>query len=130
MLVMGVPGAGLWALLVLLVAIMQLPPILILLPVVIYVFSVSATTPAVIFTIWSVLVSVSDSALKPLFLGRGVDVPMLVILLGAIGGMVTSGVIGLFIGSVVLAVGYKLMLAWLAMGNITTEANDTQPEST
>ena len=62
--------------------------------------------------IWSVLVSVSDSFLKPLFLGRGMDVPMLVILIGAIGGMMLSGLIGLFVGSVVLSLGYKVFQAW------------------
>jgi predicted PurR-regulated permease PerM len=66
--------------------------------------------------IWRLMVGVNDSFLKPLLLGRGLDVPMLVILLGAIGGMVLSGLIGLFVGSVVLAVGYKLFLVWLKEG--------------
>jgi predicted PurR-regulated permease PerM len=76
---------------------------------------------SLIFLIWSVLVSFSDAVLKPLFLGRGVDVPMLVILLGAIGGMITSGIVGLFIGAIVLALGYKLLGAWLAWGQPDTE---------
>jgi predicted PurR-regulated permease PerM len=63
--------------------------------------------------IWSLIVSVSDSFLKPLFLGRGMDIPMPVILLGAIGGMILSGIVGLFVGAVVLAVGYTLFMAWL-----------------
>jgi predicted PurR-regulated permease PerM len=61
-------------------------------------------------------VSFSDAALKPMLLGRGVDVPMLVILLGAIGGMITSGIIGLFIGAVILALGYQLFRYWLDEG--------------
>ncbi|HAJ91392.1 MAG TPA: AI-2E family transporter [Gammaproteobacteria bacterium] len=113
MLVMGVPYAGVWAGLVLLLAIIQLPPLLVLGPVVVYEFSVAETVPAVIFMIWSMIVSVSDSFLKPLFLGRGMDIPMLVILLGAIGGMILSGIIGLFVGAVVLAVGYSLFVVWL-----------------
>jgi predicted PurR-regulated permease PerM len=113
LLAIGVPYAGVWALLILLLAIVQLPPLLILGPMIVYVFSVEPTVPAVIFMIWSLLVSVSDSFLKPLFLGRGMDIPMLVILLGAIGGMILSGIIGLFIGAVVLAVGYTLFIAWL-----------------
>jgi predicted PurR-regulated permease PerM len=76
MLVIGVPYTGLWTLLILLLAIMQLPTIIIL--------------------------------------GRGLDIPMPVILLGAIGGMILSGIIGLFVGAVVLAVGYKLFLVWLS----------------
>jgi len=67
----------------------------------------------VLFMIWSLIVSASDAFLKPLFLGRGMDIPMLVILLGAIGGMILSGIIGLFVGAVVLAVGYTLFVAWL-----------------
>jgi len=113
LLVMGVPYAGIWAVLVLLLAIIQLPPLLILGPIIVYEFSVAETVPAVIFMIWSLIVSVSDGFLKPLFLGRGMDIPMLVILLGAIGGMILSGIIGLFVGAVVLAVGYTLFMAWL-----------------
>ena len=109
----GVPGAGLWAGVILLFAIMQLPPLLVLGPIAVWVFSVSDPTPATIFAIYAFLVSISDSFLKPLFLGRGMDIPMLVILIGAIGGMMTSGIIGLFTGAVVLAVGYKLLIAWM-----------------
>ena len=113
MLVMGVPGAGLWALLVLLLAVVQLPPLLILGPIMIYVFASAQTVPAVLFMIWGILVNVSDVFLKPLLLGRGVDIPMLVILIGAIGGVLSSGIIGLFVGAVILALGYKLFMAWL-----------------
>lgn len=113
LMVMGVPFAGFWAFSVLVLAILQLPTILILGPIIIYVFSVAETFPAVIFMIWSLIIGVSDTFLKPLFLGRGLDIPMLVILLGAIGGMILSGIIGLFVGAVVLAVGYKLFIAWL-----------------
>ena len=107
------PAAGLWALMVLFLAVIQLPPLLVLGPIIFYVFSIAETTPAVLFMIWSILVSVSDTFLKPLFLGRGVEVPMLVILLGAIGGIMLSGLIGLFVGSVVLSLGYKVFQAWL-----------------
>ena len=113
LIMIGVPYAGIWSLLVLLVAIVQLPPILILGPIIVYVFTITTTVPAVIFMVWSLLVGVSDSFLKPLLLGRGVDIPMPVILLGAIGGMILSGIIGLFVGAVVLAVGYKLLTVWL-----------------
>ncbi|RLA39671.1 MAG: AI-2E family transporter [Gammaproteobacteria bacterium] len=122
MVVVGVPGAGLWALFVLVVAIAQLPSWLILGPVIVYVFSVESSTVATLFMIWSLLVSFLDMVLKPIMLGRGVEAPMLVILLGAIGGMVMSGIIGLFVGAVVLAMSYKLFQAWLAMGE---EAGDS-----
>jgi len=117
----GVPAAGAWALLVLIVAVIQLPPILVLGPIIFYVFGTTSTAGAVLFMIWSILVSISDMFLKPFLLGRGVDVPMLVILIGAIGGMLMSGILGLFVGAVVLSVGYKLFTEWLS--------NDGSPES-
>ena len=112
----GVPGAGLWALIVLFLAIIQLPPLLVLGPAMVYVFGHSSTTVAVIFLVYGIIVSFSDAILKPMLLGRGVDVPMLVILLGAIGGMMYSGIIGLFLGAVVLALFYQLLVTWIGDG--------------
>lgn len=60
-----------------------------------------------------------DNVLKPLLLGRGVDVPMVVIFLGAIGGMLLSGIVGLFVGAIVLALGYKLFQTWLNMESLS-----------
>jgi predicted PurR-regulated permease PerM len=119
----GVPAAGLLAIVVLVLAIAQLPPILVLGPVAFYVFSVESNTVGVIFLIWSIIVSSSDMVLKPLLLGRGVDVPMLVILIGAIGGMITSGIVGLFVGAIILALGYKLFGAWLNWGETPVSAS-------
>ncbi|VAX28464.1 putative membrane protein [hydrothermal vent metagenome] len=107
----GIPGAGLWALIVLFLAIIQLPPALVLVPIAIYGFGIMGTTPAVIFLILAIIISASDAFLKPLFLGRGIDIPMLVILLGAIGGVIVFGILGLFIGAVVLAIAYKMFQA-------------------
>jgi predicted PurR-regulated permease PerM len=105
------PAAGLVSLIVLFVAIIQLPVLLVMIPAIIYVFSYAGTTAAVIFAIWSVLWAVADNFIKPVLMGRGVDIPMLVILLGAIGGMMLGGIIGLFIGAVVLAFAYKVFQA-------------------
>jgi predicted PurR-regulated permease PerM len=113
MLVAGVPAFGLWTLLVLLLAVVQLPTLIVLLPIIFWVFSSSSTGLAVLFAIWSVAVGVSDNVLKPLLLGRGSDLPMLVIFIGAIGGFVRAGIIGLFVGAVVMAVGYSLFKWWL-----------------
>ncbi len=113
MVVAGVPASGLWAALVLVCAVSQLPPILILGPVAAYVFSAADTTTAVIFLVWSLFVSASDGFLKPMLMGRGVDIPMLVILIGALGGMMLFGIIGLFVGAVVLAIMYTLFMAWI-----------------
>ena len=107
----GLPGAGIWTVLILVVCIVQLPPTLIVLPVIIYVFSVESTLVASVFGVWSIIWSASDNVIKPLLMGRGADVPMLVILLGSIGGMIAFGIIGLFIGSVVLAITYKIIVA-------------------
>ena len=122
---MDVPAAGLWAGAILMLAIMQLPPLILLGPIAVWVFSVADPVPATIFAIYSLIVSISDGFLKPMLLGRGLDIPMLVILIGAIGGAFTSGIIGLFVGAVVLAVGYKLLVAWM----VSEEEAEAEPVS-
>lgn len=112
-LAIGIPGAGLWALLCLLLSTVQIGIVPITLPIVIYVLATADTVPAVLFLVWSIFVGTIDNVLKPILLGRGVEVPMAVIFVGAIGGFISSGIIGLFVGSVVLVLGYKLFLAWL-----------------
>jgi predicted PurR-regulated permease PerM len=114
-LAVGIPGAGLWALLALLLTTVQIGIFPITIPTVIYVFYERDTLTFVLFLIYIVLVSGVDNVLKPLLLGRGVKVPMAVVFIGAIGGFISSGIIGLFVGAVVLVLGYKLFLAWLGM---------------
>jgi predicted PurR-regulated permease PerM len=110
----GIPAAGIWALLVLLFGIMQIPASLVSLPTIIYVFSTNdSTSVAVMFAVYTVVAGSVDNVLKPLVLGRGVDAPMPIILLGALGGMASAGIIGLFVGSVLLALGYQLFMAWV-----------------
>mgnify|MGYP001079507068 CR=1 FL=1 len=110
----GIPGAGLLAIGVLLLGIMQLPATLITLPVIAYVMATEGpNTSTIIFAVFVFVAGLVDNVLKPLLLGRGVDVPMPVVLIGALGGMVTSGILGLFIGPVVLAVGYQLFWQWV-----------------
>ena len=112
--VMGIPGAGLLALAVLLLGIMQLPATLITIPVIIFVIATQGvSTMTIIFSVYVFVAGLADNVLKPLLLGRGVAVPMPVVLIGALGGMVTGGVIGLFIGPVMLAVGYELFWRWV-----------------
>jgi len=112
--VQGVPGAGLLALAVLLLGIMQIPATIITLPVIAFVFMTEgASAGTIVFAIYVFVAGLADNVLKPLLLGRGVDVPMPVVLIGALGGMVTNGIIGLFIGPVVLAVGYQLFWQWV-----------------
>jgi predicted PurR-regulated permease PerM len=111
-LVVGLPGAGLWAVIFLVAAVLQIG-VLVLIPAVIFVFATATTTKAVIFLIWCIVVGLLDNVLKPLLLGRGSSVPTAVVFLGAIGGFVAMGIIGLFVGAIVLSVGYKLFLAWI-----------------
>jgi predicted PurR-regulated permease PerM len=110
----GIPAAGVLALLVLLLGIVQIPAALVALPAVVYVFYTNdSTLTAVMFAVYTLVAGSADNILKPLMLGRGVDAPMPVILLGALGGMATGGIIGLFLGSVLLALGYQLFMAWV-----------------
>lgn len=111
--VLGIPGAAIWSAVILFLAIAQLPALIVVLPLVLYAFNSYDTTPAVIFTVWMFLAGLSDNLLKPLFMGRGLDIPMPVILFGAIGGMVASGIIGLFTGAVVLSICYKVFCIWM-----------------
>ena len=113
LLVAGVPAAGLLALVCLILATIQIGVAPVMIPAAIYVFYASGTGVGLLFAVWAVLVTLSDSVLKPVLLGRGARVPMLVIFLGAIGGFITSGIIGLFTGAVILTLGYTLFIAWL-----------------
>jgi predicted PurR-regulated permease PerM len=109
----GIPFAGLWAVLVLLFAIVQLPGALVSIPVIIYLYTAREPLPA---TLWSALILIlglSDNILKPWLMGIGAPVPMLVIFIGAIGGMILSGFIGLFTGAIILSIGYKLVMIWM-----------------
>jgi predicted PurR-regulated permease PerM len=108
-----VPLAGLWAFAVLIFAILQLPSAIVIIPVIIYLFSVKELMPAILWTIPLLLIALSDNVLKPLLMGKGSAVPMLVIFLGAIGGFIFSGLIGLFTGAIVLSVGYNLLVHWI-----------------
>ena len=119
----GLKATGLLTLAALVLGIVQVPLILLTLPVVIYVFATESTTAAVIFLVWNVVVGLSDNLLRPLMLGRGLEVPMPVILIGVIGGMLVDGLLGLFVGPVLLAVSYVLLLEWLRQNPI-----DGQPQ--
>ena len=109
----GMPGAGLLSLLAMVLGVLQVPVVLVTLPAIIWAFSAKTATVAIIFTVWSIIAGLSDVVLKPLMIGHGLEVPMPVILLGVIGGVMAYGLVGLFIGAVVLAVGYVLFREWL-----------------
>jgi predicted PurR-regulated permease PerM len=129
-LAVGIPAAGLLALVCLLLAVVQIGPGIVLIGAVVYVFSTADTTIAVVFLIWSIFVGLLDNVLKPLLLGRGVRVPMVVIFVGAIGGMLASGIIGLFVGSVVLALSYTLFTAWVNEATPSSPAEPAEADTT
>lgn len=108
----GLPGLSLWIVVFLFGAILQAGG-LVLIPAAIYVFAVASTTRAVVFLVWCLFVGILDNFLKPILLSRGAAAPMVIIFVGAFGGFLAMGIVGLFIGAVVLSVAYKLFLVWL-----------------
>ncbi|MGI9484071.1 MAG: AI-2E family transporter [Hyphomicrobiales bacterium] len=112
----GIPFAGLLTFFCLVLAIIQIGPGLVLFPAIIYAWWSMDTLPALLFTIWTVPVAIMDGFLKPVVMSRGLSVPMLVIFLGVIGGTIAHGILGLFIGPVILSVGYQMITAWLGQG--------------
>ncbi len=127
--VIGLPAAAFFAILVLIFAIIQLPPIIAMIPAIGIVFSMTSSTPAIIFTVYAIIVSMSDSFLKPILLGKGLQTPMLVILIGALGGMIFIGMLGLFIGPVILAVVHQMYMTWVYEEEIPTKLEETTEES-
>jgi predicted PurR-regulated permease PerM len=109
----GVPFAGVLTLICLMLSIIQIGPIIINIGVIAYLFSLDNTTAALGWTVFFAFSGLSDNVLKPLLLGKGALVPMLVIFLGVIGGFMMSGFVGLFVGPIVFSIGYKLFIAWL-----------------
>jgi predicted PurR-regulated permease PerM len=120
LLLAGVPLAGLLAVLVLVLGIAQVPALIVTLPAIAYLWMSGdyGTGAAVLYSVVLFVAGMADNVLKPLMLGRGVDAPMPVILLGALGGMAAAGILGLFAGAVLLALGYQIFMVWV----------DTNPE--
>jgi len=125
----GIPAAGVLAFVVLLVGIVQLPALIVTLPAIGYLWWAgdSSTMSNVFFSAYLIIAGMADNVLKPMLLGRGVDAPMPVILIGALGGMVTGGIIGLFAGAVVLTVGYQIFLEWVAATGTNTDEPGQPP---
>jgi len=109
----SVPHAGIWGLVALILSIIQVGPGLVIIPVIIYLFTTGNSLFAGLWTAYFIVVMFSDNILKPLLLGKGAQVPMLVIFLGVLGGFFLSGFIGLFTGAIMLSIGYKLFLVWM-----------------
>ena len=116
LLVAGVPWAGVLAAITLVLSVAQVPALIVILPVIGYIWSSGnyGSAAAIAYTIILLLAGAADNVLKPLMLGRGVDAPMPVILLGALGGMATRGILGMFVGATLLALGYQIFMSWVA----------------
>jgi len=112
-LVAGIPGAGLWALISFVLAIVQIGVGPVVIGVLIYAFIKMSALTAILLTIYCILPLTVDNVLRPLMLGHKAPAPMVVVFLGAIGGFISFGTIGLFVGAVVLSLGYDLFLVWL-----------------
>ena len=112
----GIPVAGILAIIALILGIAQVPALLITLPVIIYIWASGdySTGAAIMHTVILLLTGMADNILKPIMLGRGVDVPMPVILFGALGGMAGGGILGMFVGATALALGYEIFMNWIA----------------
>ncbi|MGP8305887.1 AI-2E family transporter [Vibrio sp. YIC-376] len=136
--VFGVPAAGLLTLILMILCIAQLPALLAVLPVIGYMYMTQDSTTATLFTVWAVVGALSENLLKPMLMGRGVDTPMPIILIGAIGGMLVYGIVGLFLGAVILSIWYELFVWWLSiekaqqkeeMGELLEGADDQNESS-
>jgi predicted PurR-regulated permease PerM len=129
LLVAGVPWAGVLAVIVLVLSIAQVPALIVTLPAIVYIWWSGdySNVAAIAYTVLLFLSGMADNVLKPLMLGRGVDAPMPVILLGALGGMATAGILGMFVGATLLALGYQLFMGWVAakpnVGQAQAESN-------
>jgi predicted PurR-regulated permease PerM len=128
LLVAGIPWAGALAVIVLILGIAQVPALIVTLPAIVYIWSSGdySNATAITYSVVLFLSGMADNVLKPLTLGRGVDAPMPVILLGALGGMAIAGILGMFVGATLLALGYQIFMGWVAAN---PEAGQAQAES-
>ena len=122
----GIRVAGLLAIVAFVLGIAQVPALIITLPVIIYIWASGdySTGSAITHTIILLVMGLSDNVLKPLMLGRGVDVPMPVVLIGALGGMASGGILGMFVGATGLALGYEIFMHWVRNSADSDQASD------
>ena len=113
LMIAGVPGASLITSAVLILGIVQIGPTIVLVPVVIWSWTAMEPAMALLFTAYMVPVNLLDNVLKPIVMGRGLKTPMLVILIGVLGGTLAYGITGLFLGPIILAVIWELLVAWI-----------------
>lgn len=118
MLMASIPAVGIFFILALILGIAQVPVILVTAPAIALMWSLGthSTGMDIFYTILLIVAGMADNVLKPLLLGRGVDAPMPVVLLGALGGMASNGILGMFLGATLLAIGYRIFMTWVNEG--------------
>ncbi len=122
----GVPHAGILAFVVLVLAILQIGSAIVLFPVIIWIWATKDFAVALPLTIYLLVVGLADNIVKPLLMGRGLSTPMLVIFIGVLGGMLAHGIVGLFVGPIILAVAWQLMMAWIREERTETVSSDVE----
>jgi predicted PurR-regulated permease PerM len=122
--VVGIPFASLLTAVMFLLCIAQLGPSLVLVPAVAWLYWSGDTVWGTVLLVWCIPVVTLDNFLRPILIRRGLDLPLLLIFAGVIGGLVAFGLIGLFVGPVVLAVTYRLFLAWIDGGERKNAGSD------
>jgi len=130
LLIAGVPWAGVLAVIVLVLGIAQVPALIVTVPAIVYIWSSGdySNAAAISYSVILIVSGMADNVLKPLMLGRGVDAPMPVILLGALGGMGTAGILGMFVGATLLTLGYEIFMGWVAINPSPEEAQAESDE--
>jgi predicted PurR-regulated permease PerM len=118
----GIPSAGLLAFAVMILAIVQIGAAIVLFPVIIWIWTDKELTTALLLTLFLVIVGVLDNVLKPLVMGRGLTTPTLVIFVGVIGGTLAHGIVGLFIGPIILSLAWELTVAWIRNDRVQAES--------
>ncbi len=110
----GIPLAAVWIIVILIMTVAQIPVLLFIIPMIIYLFAFFEPGPAILWSLYFIVTGLIDNVLKPKIMSKGIDVPMLVIFLGALGGFGAFGFIGLFLGAIILSLAYKLYLTWVS----------------
>ncbi|WP_211843779.1 AI-2E family transporter [Raoultella ornithinolytica] len=130
MIVAGIPAVGIFFILALILGIAQIPVILVTAPAIALMWSLGdhGTAMNIVYTILLIVAGMADNVLKPLMLGRGVDAPMPVVLLGALGGMAASGILGMFIGATLLSIGYRIFMSWVNDGQVGDSQTPVVPD--
>jgi predicted PurR-regulated permease PerM len=127
MLAAGVPGAGLFSFLVFLLGIIQVGPAIVIIPLVIWIWFTKDVAIAAVFTIYMIPVTLVDNVLRPFVMAKGLRTPIIVILIGVIGGTLAHGMIGLFVGPIVLSITWQLLAAWIGDEDRTDAISERKP---